>query len=226
MRFQGLSRQILGNSGIYRVYAHFSGPRPHRVGAAIPARWPRDVGVWPPRSRHRSRIDQPREVRRFALRRPIEQQLINERLPPHATVHEHVFQAYEPVQVHPQLRIREPRVLAQLAAAKAVRRTRHILSTALRIDHFDHARKNPAGLRRQLIERATQDLVRQGVRLLDVRKRRLDVLDRLAVLSCSAPRALILMQERDRIDEGQIFFVIAPRTGLVREEREPIGVRI
>ncbi len=165
-------------------------------------------------------------MRRFARRRAIEQEFIDERLPPHPAMNQEVFQAHEPLQVHPQLRIGEPRVLAHFAAAKAVFGARELLGRARGRHHLDNAREHPPRLRRQLIEAAAQDFVGQGIRLRDVLPRRLDVFEGRTLLLYGPTVSLVLMQQRDRVDQGQVFLVVAPRAGFVREERELIGVWI
>ena len=68
--------------------------------------------------------------------------------------------------------------------------------------------------------------MRQPVRRRDVVERGLDVFDGAAVLLDRADRSLVLVQQRDRADEGEILHVIAPRARPVVEERQPLGERV
>jgi hypothetical protein len=117
-------------------------------------------------------------------------------------------------------------VFPQGSAAKAGRGALHLLHAAFLLDHRHGPREHPARLRRQFIEAPPQHLVRKRVRAADVLQRRLDVLDDLSILLCCPQDPLVLVQQRDRIDQGQILLVIAPRAGLVREERQAIGVGV
>ena len=74
-----------------------------------------------------------------------------------------IFKLHEPIQVHPQLCVREARVIACFAAAKAVLGAHDLLRCALRAHHLDDPREHPPRLRRQLIERAAQHFMRQPV---------------------------------------------------------------
>jgi len=65
--------------------------------------------------------------------------------------------------------------------------------------------EQPPGLRRQLIERAPQDLVGQAVGELDIFKRDGQVLLCLRCPPGLLERALELAKERDRFDQGQVL---------------------
>jgi len=62
-----------------------------------------------------------------------------------------------------------------------------------------------ARLRWQLVKRAAEDLGRETVRGRDVLERRLDVLDDLALVRDPLHLALVLVQKRDRPDEGEVL---------------------
>ena len=70
--------------------------------------------------------------------------------------------------------------------------------------------------------------MRERVGRLDVVKCHLDVLDRARRLAAArAQLALVLVQERDRVDQGEILLVIAPQCEFrSSEEGQRIGVWI
>ena len=68
--------------------------------------------------------------------------------------------------------------------------------------------------------------MRQAVGDRDVGRHDLDVLDQLAVVVELAHRPLVLVQKRDRPDEGQVLHVVAPCPRTVVEEGELLGVRV
>jgi hypothetical protein len=90
------------------------------------------------------------------------------------------------------------------------------------LDDAEHS----TGLRRQLIERAAEHVVRERVCARDVGERYLDVLDRLAPPLEPFDLALVLVQERNRVDQRQVLRVISPCTSAVVEERELLGIGI
>ena len=58
------------------------------------------------------------------------------------------------------------------------------------------------------------------------RERHLDVLDALAVLGGAFDLALVLVQERERVDQREILLVIAPQARALIRERQRIGVGV
>ncbi len=64
-------------------------------------------------------VDQARQERSTALRVAFVHQLVDQALAAAAGVHEQVLQLLEPVQMHLELRVAEPRVLAHRAACEA-----------------------------------------------------------------------------------------------------------
>ena len=90
---------------------------------------------------------------------------------------------------------------------------------------MSRARAAAAGLRRQLVERAAEHLVREPVRDRDVSSFDLDVAVAAFVLVRLARRAGA-GEERDRSDERQVLEVVSPRAGPVVEEGQLRGVRV
>ena len=109
------------------------------------------------------------------VRSTVEEEFVFEGLATATPMDEQVFQLGEAAQVDLQLRITPARVLAHRAATKAVLRTGDVLRTAVLLDHAHHQTQELAGLRRQLIERAAQDLVGELVGKCDVCEGHLDV---------------------------------------------------
>ena len=80
--------------------------------------------------------------------------------------------------------------------------------------------QQPPRLRRQLIKRTAQHLMRQPVRNSDVFQRDFDVLDGAASVLDRLAWPLVLMQQGDAADERQILHVVAARACLHIEERQ------
>jgi hypothetical protein len=89
-----------------------------------------------------------------------------------------------------------------------------------------HLAQQPPCLRRQFVQRTPKHLVRQTIRQDDVRRHHLDVLDRLAGMRGRVDRALMLMQQRNRIDQRQILRVIAPQAHAITRKRQVLRKRI
>src|SRR5882724_8959614 len=70
--------------------------------------------------------------------------------------------------------------------------------------------------------------MRERICVRDVFPARLDIVHCIptAATGGGLDRSLILMQQRNRIDEGEIFFVIATGARLVGQERQLIRIRI
>src|SRR5712692_7250598 len=128
--------------------------------------------------------------------------------------------------MHPQLRVTPTDRLAQRTAAKTVSAALDARAFALADDVAFNELKEPSRLRRQLIERASEHFVRERIRERNVGERRLEVLDRLAVAHGRLYLALPLVQERDRVDQGQILFVIATRARRLVGKRQGLRVGI
>ena len=65
-------------------------------------------------------------------------------------------------------------------------------------------------LRRQFVERTAEDFRRELVGERNVLEGGLDVFDHAAPALVPPARTLVLVQERNRIDQGQVFFMVAP----------------
>lgn len=146
-------------------------------------------------------IDETHQERFAIATRTVIQQFVHEALAAAATMHEHVFQLFELVHVHLHLEVGPARMFAHVAATKTVIAAGDRLCRALSLDHRRHQHEQPPGLRGEFIERAAERLMREVVRHLDVTQRDLDILDALAVLGGTFDFSLVLMQERQRIDQ-------------------------
>ena len=62
--------------------------------------------------------------------------------------------------------------------------------------------------------------MREAVGECDVIERDLNVANESIAVTCGAQHSLVLVQQRDRIDERQVLLVIAPRARAVIEEGE------
>ena len=162
----------------------------------------------------------------IALGLPVEHELVLEGLAAPTAMHEEVFELGQAREMHLQLRVAPAGRLAHLAAAEAVVGASHVVLGAVRIDHRDDEAQEAPRLRRQLIERAPQDLMRKRIGERDVLERHLDVADCPARMLHGAQHSLMLVQERDRIDEGEVLLVIAPHARAVIEEGETVRVRV
>ncbi len=130
------------------------------------------------------------------------------------------------MQVDLELRVAPARVLTHVTTREPdVASIKTLLLGALRDHCVDLVQQAPR-LRRQLVERAAEHLVREPVRDPDVVERHLDVLEALAVVLGSLERALILVQQRDRADQRQVLQVIAAQPRLLVAERQLLGVRV
>ena len=79
--------------------------------------------------------------------------------------------------------------------------------------------KERPALRRQLVETAPEDLGRKPVGGLDVGQRGTDAVTSHPVLFL---RALVLMEQGDDVDQGEVLLVIAARSGAVGREGEAL----
>ena len=173
----------------------------------------------------RSTSIRPLDVRAASLRRTVVQEFVHEALAASAAVHQQVFQLGQASQVH-LTACRPTGALAHLAAAEAEVCARHLLRAALALDHLADEAEEAPRLRRQLIERAAQHLVREPLA-----SAMSSSVTSMYSIDCAAVRrrlhlALVLVQQRDRLDQRQVLLVIAPRARAVIEEGQPLGVRI
>ena len=81
-------------------------------------------------------------------------------------------------------------------------------------------------LKGSLIERAPEHRLNQFLRQLHIFKRRLDELQRALAFGHALDRALLLIEQCDRADQGQILHVIAARARQIVGERQTIGIGI
>ena len=68
--------------------------------------------------------------------------------------------------------------------------------------------------------------MRERVGLGDILRRGFDVLDDFAAGAQGLDGPLVLVQQRDGVDQGEILFMIAPGAGLVGEEGQAVGVGV
>ena len=134
---------------------------------------------------------------------------------------EHIFQRHQALQVHTQLRIPPAKSLAQDSAAKTIVTTPESLALAFSSHMLIHQAQQPPRLRRQLIQAAPQHLMRYCVGELNVAKLNFNVFDDLLALAWPPMHfdlTLVLMHEGNRVDEGQVLFMITTQARrLVRE---------
>lgn len=138
-------------------------------------------------------------------------------------VGEHEFQFDQTRQVHLELGIAPAQGFAQRPAGEAHCAALDPLGAQALGDQARQFREQAPGLWRQFVEAAPQDLVPQGVGFPDVRRRHLDVFQGAAAGARRLGRALILVQQGNGVDQGEVFLVIAPGAGPVVEEGQPVG---
>ena len=166
-----------------RVLIHFCGPRPAwglspsalasilraRLRPDLAPTWPRPPPDFCPLLTPTSsvvllpqllHVDQAGEELGSGRRAGIVEQFVDERLPPAATVDQEVFQLFQAFQVDLELRMAPAGELADVPAAESVVGTVDALPLAGGRDHFVHEPQQPAGLRRQFIDRPPQALRR------------------------------------------------------------------
>ncbi len=157
----------------------------------------------------------------------IVEKLVLEALATAATVHEQVLEFHQALEMHAHLRVAPAREGAHVAAAKVKVLAAHLMLPAGLRDHAVQRQEEPARLWGQLVEGPAQDLVGQVVRHRDVVQRHLDERHDLAVMLHRVHRPLILVQQRDGADKGQVLQVIPPRARTVVQEgqlsREGVG---
>ena len=159
-------------------------------------------------------VDQPRHYRPAPVALDGEDKLVHEALAAPSTMRQKILQLLQPPQMQAQLRIAPARRRPDFAPREAVLRALDPLPLALRLDHLVDQQQQPPRLRRQLIERTPQHLGGQPVRYGDVAERGFDVLEGFAAMLPRQPWPLMLMQERDGMDQRQVLRIIAPRPGL------------
>ena len=132
----------------------------------------------------------------------------------------------QPLEMLPHLRIAPAALVKQLTAAKAEAALLDLLLLTLGRHPAVHHLEQPARLRRQLVQRPAEGLRGQAVRHGDVIERRLDVVDSPATDHAGLHLALVLVDQRHRVDERQVFFMVSSGPGGVVEEGEPVGERV
>lgn len=81
-------------------------------------------------------------------------------------------------------------------------------------------------LRRQLVERAPQHLVRQPVGHGDILSCHFDVFELPTAVHDRLMGPLVLVKQRQGANQGEVLQVVAPRPGLAVEEGQLAGVRV
>ena len=106
-------------------------------------------------------------------------------------MHREILQLFEPLQMHPQLRVAPAGYEARTSRRLKRKSARSIFSRShSRLHHVFDQPQQLSGLRRQFVERPAQHFMREPVRLLDVVERDFDVRDGLAsARGCSAVAA-------------------------------------
>ena len=149
----------------------------------------------------------------------VHHELVTKRAPEPAVAQLQVFQFKEALQMRPHLRETPAARLAQLAAAKGA------FALLCLHERADVAKERP-GLRRQFVERAAEHLRGELVRKSNVVEGGLDIFDHAAAHFVTAARALVLVKERNGVDQGKVFLMIAAGAGASAREGEGRCVRI
>ena len=92
--------------------------------------------------------------------------------------------------------------------------------------HLLNQKQQLARLRLQLVERVHQNIAYQLAGQLDIGRRGLDVFERFAAARVPPDFPLVLVQQRNRLDQGQELHVIAPGTRAVGGEAHFERVRV
>ena len=138
----------------------------------------------------------------------------------------HVLQIAQPIQMHARLLLAGTQPLARLAPREPHRSPLDALRLRTLAHVADQLPQHPPRLWRQLVQRTPEHLVRQPVRQRDIRQGGLDVLEGLAAMSRRADRPLVLVQQRNGVDQRQVLLLIAPQPHAGRGERQLLGVRV
>ncbi|OQC68361.1 MAG: hypothetical protein BWX48_00069 [Verrucomicrobia bacterium ADurb.Bin006] len=153
----------------------------------------------------------------------VEQDFVNELAAESSVTDGQVFEFHEPLQVNAHLRQAPAAEVAQLPAAKSGDGS---LLLPLGLHQVSDEAEQAARLRRQLIERTAEHFRREFVRQRDVIERDFHELDDAAVDEVLAVRPLVLVEQGNRINEREIFLVVAPVACARRGERERRRERI
>ncbi len=141
-------------------------------------------------------------------------------------VHGEIFMLREHSQVRPQLgdAIRHRRT--QLPDGHVIARHRTTRLRGQRRDEAVDQPQEPPRLRRQIIQTAPQDHVRELVGQADVIGRGHDCFHRAPINHARFARPLKLMDEGHRFDQVEILPMIAPEARPVRGEGQPGRIRV
>src|SRR5262249_430703 len=123
----------------------------------------------------------------------IVEKLVDEALTAAAAVHEDVFERDELVEVRPHLEVRPAGGDADVTAAKEEAVALDLLPPAGLVDHRVEGHEKPPRLRRQLVQAAAEDLVRETIGDRDVVERDLDVRQGLTPMLGGPDGPLVLM---------------------------------
>ena len=148
-----------------------------------------------------------------SLRRvQVKQDFINELAAKASVLDGQIFEVNQPLQVDAHLRQTPAASVAQLPAAKSGGSFRAAFF-AFGFHQLADVREQEARLRRQFIERASEHFRREFVRQRDVIERDFDKAGGACTRLPCGQRfdfPLVLVKQRDGVNERQIFFVVAP----------------
>jgi hypothetical protein len=135
-------------------------------------------------------------------------------------VHHHVLQLDQPVQMTLHLGGAEPGDRPGLAGPEAEGLACDPPRPARRGDPLVEPGEEAPGLGRELVQRAGEDVRGQAIRGGDVGCGDLDVGERGGPAGHGLPLPLVLVEERDRVDQGEVLLVIPPGPGPAIQEAE------
>ncbi len=137
---------------------------------------------------------------------------------PAAAVDQQVFHFRKAHAVDLQLVVAPLCEVADLPAREAYLAGFAVLRRCQFTDHCLDQQQQLSGLRRHLIQRAPEYFMCQMVGQRDLLPRHLDVLYHLPAMLHAFDLPLVLVQQRDRLDQRQIFHMVAPGARLVAHE--------
>jgi hypothetical protein len=133
----------------------------------------------------------------------VEEQLIDEALSATASMHDHVFEFFQLVQMTFHLRIAPSGRHPHIATAETKILTRHIEPFAFALHHLIDQQQQAPRLWRQIINGPPHHFIDQRPRYAHIVRGGLDVFDRAALALHRLHRPLMLMKQRHRADQPQ-----------------------
>src|SRR3990172_12837717 len=135
--------------------------------------------------------------------------LINEALPPSATMDQGIFHILQSSQMLLEGRIAALRPGPHIFAAKAEVTSIDLEPLAFLLDGFVDEDKQAPRVRLQLVERSAEHFFNKAVRYFDIVERGFDVGDALDAIRRRLHGPLILAEQSNGTDQNQVLHVIA-----------------